>query len=438
MRQSPRGRSPFSLLSRRRRLLAGAAALSLGLLTACGGDGDDGSDGGGPTLEVWIMEGTNPDAEPYVEALEAAFGEETGALLDVQFIQWADAHDRFTTAMAGGELPDVAEIGTTWAAEFGAAGALADLSGSIDEAGLGDDLVPGLIDAATVDGSVYGMPWYAGIRSLMYRADVFAEHDLQPPTTWDELREVALRLRDLEPDMIPFPVSGGSEYGLYPFIWGAGGEIAERDGDGWRSTINSPEAVEGIEFYTSLATEDGLSVAAAETWLETDQLESFQNGQAAMVVNGNWTVNTLIQADPAWAEQVGVVPLPGQESGFSPSFVGGSLLGEFTSDEPELAWRLIEMMTTGELAAQWADQSGYFPGQQSLLEEVQGEEEPLVAPFARQMLEAGAALPVTELYGQVQGEQIVQGMLQRILSGDQSPQEAADEAAAAMDETFGG
>ncbi|WP_049569059.1 sugar ABC transporter substrate-binding protein [Streptomyces sp. SBT349] len=437
MRQSPRGRTPFS---RGRRLVAGAAVLSsLGLLTACGDDGDEGSNGEGPTLEVWIMEGTNPDAEPYVEALEAAFTEETGASLDVQFIQWADAHDRFTTAMAGGELPDVAEIGTTWAPEFGAAGALADLSGSIGEAGLGEDLVPGLIDAATVDGAVYGMPWYAGIRSLMFRSDILAEHDLQPPTTWDELREVALQLRDLEPDMIPFPVSGGSEYGLYPFVWGAGGQIAEQDGDGqWRSTINSPEAVEGIEFYTSLATEDDLSVAAAETWLETDQLESFQNGEAAMIVNGNWTVNTLLQADPAWADQIGVVPLPGRESGFSPSFVGGSLLGEFNSDEPELAWQLIEMMSTGDLAAQWAEQSGYFPGQQSLLEEVQQQGEPLVAPFAQQMLEAGAALPVTELYGQVQGEQVVQGMLQRILSGDQSPQEAADEAAAAMDETFGG
>jgi N,N'-diacetylchitobiose transport system substrate-binding protein len=470
-----------------RRLTAGVAVFSLGLLTACGDGGDDNNDDGaagghcasadaesgpdaagaapaapanepstqlagsartaeddppdgtGKTLEVWIMEGTNPDAEPYAADLEAAFTERTGAGLDVQFIQWADAHDRFTTAMAGGQLPDVAEIGTTWAPEFGAAGALTDLAGNIEADGLGDDLVPGLSEAATVDGAVYGMPWYAGIRALMYRSDVFAEHGLQPPTTWDELREVATRLRELEPDMIPFPVSGGAQYGVYPFIWGAGGEIARQGDDGaWQSTINCPEAVAGIEFYTSLATEHGLSVAAADTWLETDQLESFQNGEAAMVVNGNWTVNTLLAEDPSWADRVGVVPIPGRTSGFSPSFVGGSLLGEFSSDEPELAWELISMMTTGEHAAAWAEQSGYFPGQQSLLEEVQRRDDPLVAPFARQMLEAGASLPVTELYGAVQGEQVVEGMLQSILSGGQPAQEAADDAAAAMDETFGG
>lgn len=435
---------------RTRRAIATAAVLSLGLLTACGGDdGDgDGSSGGtgggnelpgeGKTLDVWIMEGTNPDAEPFFEELKTAFKDETGAELNVDFIQWADAHDRITTAMAGGELPDVAEIGSTWAAEFGAAGALTDLTESIENDGLGDDLVPALQEAGTVDGVTYGMPWYAGTRSLMYRADVFARHDLKAPTTWEELREVALQLKDLEPDMIPFPVIGGSEYVLDPFVWGAGGEIAEQNGEGeWEATINSPAAVEGIEFYTSLATEDGLSVRAAETWLETDQLASFQNGEAAMVINGNWTVATLLEDDPAWADRLGVVPIPGQDSGYSPSFVGGSLLGEFSSDEPELSWELIKMMTTGDFAAKWAEDSGYFPGQQSELEKIQQQDDPLVTPFATQMAEAGASVPVSEKYGAIQGEEIIPQMVQSILSGGKSVQEAADDAAEAMDETFG-
>lgn len=421
-----------------RRLLAGAAALSLGLLTACGSDSNS-DDGAAKTLDVWIMEGTNPDAGPYFEELGAAFTEQTGAELNVQFIQWADAHDRITTAMAGRELPDVAEIGTTWALEFGAVGALRDLAGDIEADGLSGDLVPALHEAGTVDGATYGMPWHAGTRSLMYRADLFAEHGLQPPTSWDELRDVALQLKELEPDMIPFPVIGGTEYTVDPFIWGAGGQIAQAGDDGaWTSTINAPEAVAGIEFYTSLATEHGLSVAAAETWLETDQLQSFQTGQAAMVINGNWTVNTLLEDDPTWADRLGVVPIPGQQPGtYNPSFVGGSLLGDFNSDEPELAWELIKLMSTGEYGARWAEQSGFFPGQQSLLEDVADRAGPLVAPFATQMLEAGASVPVTELYGQVQGAQVIPQMLQSILSGSATVQEAADTAAAAMDETFG-
>ena len=43
----------------------------------------------------------------------------------------------------------------------------------MEDAGLDEDLVPGLVEAGTVDGKLYGMPWYAGIRSVVYRTDVF-------------------------------------------------------------------------------------------------------------------------------------------------------------------------------------------------------------------------------------------------------------------------
>jgi N,N'-diacetylchitobiose transport system substrate-binding protein len=195
--------------------------------------------------------------------------------------------------------------------------------------------------------------------------------------------------------------------------------------------------VSGIEFYTSLATEDDLSVAAAETWNEADSLESFQNGEAAMIINGSWTVPTLLEEDPSWEERLGVVPIPGRDGGMSPSFVGGSTLADMGSDQPDEAWELIKMMTTGSFAREWAEASGFFPGQQSQLERIQESDDPLVAPFAQQMGEAGAGVPVTEKYGAIQGDQVVQRMLQSILAGDRSPQEAADEAAAAMDETFG-
>ena len=37
---------------------------------------------------------------------------------------WASAHDQFVTAIGGGQVPDVAEMGSTWTPEFGDIGAL--------------------------------------------------------------------------------------------------------------------------------------------------------------------------------------------------------------------------------------------------------------------------------------------------------------------------
>ena len=106
-------------------------------LTACAG-GSNGGDSGdvsaeGETLNVWIMEGTNPDSEAFFDEVGDAFTEETGAELNVEFVQWADAHDRFVTSIAGGTTPDVAETGTTWTAEFADAGALAPIGDFVED-----------------------------------------------------------------------------------------------------------------------------------------------------------------------------------------------------------------------------------------------------------------------------------------------------------------
>src|SRR5919201_5509676 len=178
-----------------RRLAVGLAALSL-LAAACGNDSSDSDSfaksgeedvkAEGETLTVWIMEGTNPDATPFFKEVGTAFTKETGAKLDVQFVPWAEAHDKFINSIAGGTTPDVAELGTTWTPEFADAGALLDLTDQVDAANLSADLVPGLVEAGTVDGQLYGMPWYAGVRSIVYRTDIFEKHNITPPTTWDE------------------------------------------------------------------------------------------------------------------------------------------------------------------------------------------------------------------------------------------------------------
>jgi N,N'-diacetylchitobiose transport system substrate-binding protein len=383
------------------------------------------------------MEGTNPDAKPFFKQVSAAFKKETGAELNVQYVPWADAHTKFVNAIAGGTTPDVAEVGTTWTPEFADAGALMDIGDRVDQDGLREDLVPGLVEAGTVDGALYGMPWYAGVRAFVYRTDVFEKAGVQPPQSWDDLISVGEKIKAAEPKMITMPVPGDSEYSVYPWIWGAGGQIATKQGDTWTSTIDSPQAQEGISFYTDLALDHGFSTPAATTWDEADVSDAFSRGDAAMMISGSWTPGAIVEANPDLKGKIGAFPIPGQDGGVSPSFVGGSHLSIFqTTEEPDLAWQFVKMMTTGKFAKLWGEQSGFFPGTKSLLEQVQQESDPLVAPFAKQMAEAGASVPVTPLYGQVQGKKTVSAMVQSILSGDASVDEATSQAAQEMDEIF--
>jgi N,N'-diacetylchitobiose transport system substrate-binding protein len=420
----------------RRSAVAVLAAAALAL-TGCGGGGTESGGGADRTLTVWIMEGTNPDATPFFTELSSAFQQRTGAKLDVQFVQWASAHDKFVTAIAGGTTPDVAEIGTTWVAEFGDAGALVDLAPRVQEAGLSGSLVPGLVEAGTLGDSLYGMPWYAGVRSIVYRTDVFAELGLKPPTTWDELVAVGQRIKEARPDLLPLPIAGDNEFALYAFLWGAGGQIATDNGGAWTSGVDSPQSRAGIQFYADLALKHGFSTPAAATWRETDVRDSFTKGQSAMIFSGSWTPKAILEAAPDLQGKIGAFPIPGPTGGLAPSVVGGSVLSIFdTSKDQDLAWQLVQMMGTGEFAAKWAKESSYFPGTTALLDEAVRSPDALVAPFARQMSESGRSVPVTPAFGQIQGKKTIAAMMRSILTGEATVEQASSTAAAEMNEIF--
>lgn len=425
-----------------KKLRIGAIAMGAVLaLAACGGDGGDGGtpDGEGQTLTVWIMEGTNPDSTEFFDEVSEAFKEQTGAELDIQMVPWGSAKEKFATAIAGGTTPDVAEVGTTWTPEFADAGALVDLTDYVAEDGLEDDLVEGLVEAGTLDEGLYGMPWFAGVRAFIYNTEIFEAAGVEPPTTWDELEQVVATINETQPDVTPFPIPGASEFSLYPWVWGNGGEIATQDGDQWTSTINSPEAVEGIEFFTGLALEHDSSTPAAATWNEADLLAAFMQGDIAMAIQGSWTPATIAEDAPEMADKLGAFPIPAKGGGIAPSFLGGSHLGIFEGTEnEELAWEFVKLMSTGDFAQQWGESSNYFPGQASLLDEMQSDADEITSVFIEQMVDGGASTPVTPQWGAIQGQQVTPTMVQAILAGGSTPQEAADTAAATMDESFQG
>ncbi|MDN6328024.1 MAG: sugar ABC transporter substrate-binding protein [Brachybacterium sp.] len=429
------------MIARRHVLAAGAAGSAALALAACGGDsgGSGGGevDGEGKTLTMWLMQGTNASADTYIEELKTAFTEATGATLDVQVQPWDGAHDKFVTAMAGGTGPDVAEVGTTWVPEFADAGGIDPLTEDIDAAGLSDGMVEGLAEAGTLDGELYGMPWYAGVRSILGNRDMLEEAGVNSqPESWDDLLTMITTLEEHNSDWISFPVLGASIFPAVSFVWGAGGLIAEEQDGQWTATINAPEAVEGLSWYADLALKHNASTAAATTWKETDALAAFLQEKVPMFISGSWTPATIRQDNPELAEKLVAFTIPAKDSPVAPSFLGGSLMCRFTeTQEPELAFELIKLVTTGDFATRWAEETNYFPGTTEALDEVVAGGDELTGVFASQMTEGGKSVPVTPAWGKIEGAKTINTMLGDILGGT-PVQDAADAAATEMDGFF--
>ena len=346
---------------------------------------------------------------------------------------WAQAHDKFVTAIAGGKVPDVAEMGTTWTPEFADQGALLEQPGIS-----GDEYVSSLVDAATLNEKVYGKPWYAGARSLIYRKDMLEKAGVEPPKTWDDLMAAAKAVKASSKGVYGVGFTGLSEHMYLPTIWQAGGEIATQDGDTWKSALNSPQAAEAIDYYASFYKE-GLSPKAAIGWEEPDAQTAFINGDVAMLIAGGWGYNSIIATKPELEEKIGTELTPTGPSGKGTAFAGGSHLVQFTeSGNHELGAAFIDFMLKPDQLNKFTGEIGFLPGTTAGIEASGYLEDPQRKPFAEQLLSASAVYPPSPKWGGLEGANIFDGQIQKVMKGEETAQEAVAELATKMDEEFAG
>lgn len=152
-----------------------------------------------------------------------------------------------------------------------------------------NDYYPGILAVNQFDGATYGLPWIAQPVVLYYNRALFDEAGVDQPTndwTWDDFMAAARALTldtdgDGETDQWGFINNGWPP--PYIFVWQAGGETISADFT--TSPIDSPEFVEGFEFYLSTAYNPEVS-PSAETIAEQGFGEMFKAGNIAMFMGG--------------------------------------------------------------------------------------------------------------------------------------------------------
>jgi N,N'-diacetylchitobiose transport system substrate-binding protein len=432
------------------------ASLALMLLAGCGAltPSAGGSSANGP-LQVWIMEPGAPELRAFFTTATTEFeAAHPGDRVEVQFVPWASAHDQFVTAIGGGQVPDVAEMGSTWTPEFGDIGALepADLArgtGGVPPtgaAGAAKDgteteaagrYVPSLVEGATVEGTVYGVPWYAGARALIYRRDVLDSLGLPVPTTWDELLAVGRAIRD-RTGMAAFGVAGNAEHFVLPMVWQNGGEIAYRKDGVWRSGMDSPQAVAAVQFYADLYRTERFAPAGALSWNARDVRKAFEAGDLAMMIGGAWDVRALLAAHPELAGKVGTALLPAGPGGDRDSFAGGSHLVVFAgTKKAPLARRYLDFLLEPARVAAFTAKIGFLPGERDALAAATPAD-PLYQPFSAQLEDHSRTYPPTREWGGFEADGLFTAAVQQVMAGKRTAAQAMKDVARAMDGAFGG
>lgn len=412
----------------RRTTTATVALLATGLLLAgCGRDGNGGATAEetgqevseGPAtgeISIWAMGAEGEKLPELVKEFEDANPDVT---VDVTAVPWDSAHDKFTTAIAAGETPDAAMVGTTWMGEFAGLGALDPTPPSIDSGAFFE----GAWGTTEVDGTSYGVPWYVETRLVYYRTDLAEQAGwTEPPTDWDGLKQMASDMQS----------KAGAEWGIglqaggtgswqtvMPFAWSNGAELTKDDGTAYN--FDDPKTAEAVEYYQSFFT-DGISDKNAPVQPTTEP--DFVSGRVPMFISGPWMMSAVeAQGGEGFADKYGVFQIPAKE--VSSSFVGGSNLAVFKdSENRDSAWKLVEWLSEPETQVKWYDISTDLPAVTSAWDDPALADDEKLATFGTQ-LETAKAPPSFPTWEQVVTE--FDSALERVTKQDADVAESLTE-----------
>lgn len=178
------------------------------------------------------------------------------------------------------------------------------------------------VDALTVDGKIYGVPFDIGVTGLFYRTDILSEagfsaEDLEN-ITWDEYIEIGKVVKEKTGKYMS-TINPNDEAWTSILLQSAGSWYITADNKG--NFVNNPVMTETLRLYKAIS--DSGIAKPVTGWSEF--VGSFNAGDVATVVSGVWQIASIMDA----ADQKGlwaVAPTPrlNIEGGVNASNEGGS------------------------------------------------------------------------------------------------------------------
>jgi N,N'-diacetylchitobiose transport system substrate-binding protein len=350
--------------------------------------------------------------------------------VDVQYQTWGNHLQKFDAALAGGDAPDVIEMGNTEMTKYMAAGAFKSLSQSAFPNN--KTWLQGLKGSCKYNGKLYGVPYYAGARAVIYRKDQYRSAGIKgTPTSLAAFVADGKKLmkkygKDRGYSALYFP--GKYWYAGMAFVYDYGGQIAVRKNGKWKGTLNSPQALRALTQLKSIV--HSLS-RANKTGDEANPQQSlvFAKGKVGSFLGNGWEWPYALDAkvgNPSLAPVVGAYPMPSHVKGkFMPTFLGGSDLAiPVTAKNSSLGADWIKAFTSSAAESEIA-KAGNIANTTKLL--AFNASNPKLAPFAR-AAKYSWFVPTSPNWANVENANVLQNMLVKIFTGRASVKSAANSA----------
>lgn len=322
------------------RTLAGIAAAALIVpLAACGGSGNGGTataegipakgTDDGTEITLWTRSPLERQAKNVVEAYNKSHKNQ----VKLEIIPNDDMEGKVGGASQTDSLPDILAGDVVRIPYWASGGIFTDITKQIDGLDNKADLQQGHIEAGTVDGAEYTLPFITDVSVMVWNKNLYKEAGLDPeqgPKSIAEFTEQAKKVAALNKDGVAGSYLAGQSGGalvfdLFPSVWADGESVMNKDGS--EATLDNDSMKGVLDAYKELAnTTNGLGAGSKEetgaTWTAP-----FANGKIGVMPYPNTSTTALFDAEKDGGFEVGVAPIPGTKEGKTSTFLGGDAMG---------------------------------------------------------------------------------------------------------------
>lgn len=322
------------------RTLAGIAAAALIVpLAACGGSGNGGTataegipakgTDDGTEITLWTRSPLERQARNVVEAYNKSHKNQ----VKLEIIPNDDMEGKVGGASQTDSLPDILAGDVVRIPYWASEGIFTDITKQIDGLDNKADLQQGHIEAGTVDGAEYTLPFITDVSVMVWNKNLYKEAGLDPeqgPKSIDQFVEQAKKVAALNKDGVAGSYLAGQSGGalvfdLFPSVWADGESVMNKDGS--EATLDNDSMKGVLDAYKELAnTTNGLGAGSKEetgaTWTAP-----FANGKIGVMPYPNTSTTALFDAEKDGGFEVGVAPIPGTKEGKTSTFLGGDAMG---------------------------------------------------------------------------------------------------------------
>jgi N,N'-diacetylchitobiose transport system substrate-binding protein len=372
------------------------------------------------SITVWLQVDAQSGWPDVVAAANAAFSKQhPGVDVNVQYQSWPTHLGKFDATLAGGNAPDVIEMGNTEMTKYMAAGAFQDLSASKSTFDNSANWLKGLAASGVYGGKLYGVPYYAGSRVVTYRTDEYSKAGIKKlPTSLAQFTADAKKLAAKNSSVkgfSPVYIAGTDWYFAMSFVYDFGGSIAKTSKGKWLGNLDSRQSIAGLTAYKNFWT----AVSKASKTSDENHpapYDVYSQGGAGSIIGPGWFSCCVGDKFKTTTAQF---VMPSHTAGQPmPGFLGGSDLGiPATSGNKALAvdWLKDFISTSSEKALQ---AKGNIPNATNLLGSTINERAAQRSWF----------VPTAKHWVDVENGNILRNMLAQILSGKLSIKQAASSA----------